>query len=306
MWYLLYALPLIVLLPAAIKIIPQQEAWIVERFGKYRRTLEAGMHFIIPFADRIAYRHSLKEVAIDVHEQTAITKDNVSVKIDGMLYIKIFDPKGASYGVFNLRYALTQLAQTTLRSEIGKIHLDRTFEEREHLNVQVLRVLNQAAQSWGIECLRYEVKDITMPEEIRRAMELQMTAERQKRARILESEGKRQSDINEAEGRRQSRILESEGEKQRRFNEAEAESKNLQLVAAATRDALLMLAEAMQSEGGQDAVNFKVAERYLEAFKELAKESTTLLLPSDISDPRSFIAQISTILGNKVNVLGQK
>src|SRR3990167_7168974 len=306
MWYLLYALPLIVLLPAAIKIIPQQEAWIVERFGKYRRTLEAGMHFIIPFADRIAYRHSLKEVAIDVHEQTAITKDNVSVKIDGMLYIKIFDPKGASYGVFNLRYALTQLAQTTLRSEIGKIHLDRTFEEREHLNVQVLRVLNQAAQSCGIECLRYEVKDITMPEEIRRAMELQMTAERQKRARILESEGKRQSDINEAEGRRQSRILESEGEKQRRFNEAEAESKNLQLVAAATRDALLMLAEAMQSEGGQDAVNFKVAERYLEAFKELAKESTTLLLPSDISDPRSFIAQISTILGKKVNVPEKK
>jgi len=289
-----------------LKIVPQQQAWIIERLGKFNQKREAGPFLRIPFVDKVAYKHSLKEEAIDIHEQTAITKDNVTIKIDGILYMKIIDPVSSSYGVFHPRYALTQLAQTTLRSEIGKIPLDRAFEEREHLNEQVVRVLNEAAHSWGIECKRYEIKDIIMPDDVRRAMELQVTADRQKRARILESEGMRQAEINSSEGKRQAEInvaegckqrmvLESEGEKTEKINHAAGEAQALQLIAQATALALHNVGEALKKEGGEEAAALKVAEEYIAAFRELAKESTTVLLPANPADASSLAAQALTI-----------
>jgi len=283
-------------------IVPHQQEWIVERFGKFHRVLNPGLNWIIPFMDKIAYRHSLKEEAIDVQEQMAFTNDNVSVKLDGILYVKITDPIKASYGVKNPHYAITQLVQTTMRSEIGKLTLDKTFEERESLNAQVSAAINQACTSWGIVCLRYEIKDINIPHDIKKAMELQMTAERQKRAKILESEGIRQAETNISEGKknaelnyadaaRQRRILESEAELIEKLNKAKAQAETIRQVADSTSEAIDTIANVIQSESGEKALAFRVAKEYIEAFKGLAKESTTLILPSQPNDISSMVGQ---------------
>lgn len=267
-----------------MKIVPQEEVWIVQRLGRFLRQLEPGLNWIVPFADEISYRHSLKEEAIEVPEQTAITQDNVSVILDGIVYVKIFDPVAASYGVKNPVHALTQLVQTTMRSEIGTLPLDKTFEERESLNAKIVVAINHAAVSWGIRCLRYEIKDIKMPEDIRKAMELQMTAERQKRARILESEGIRQSHINESEGERQARI-----------NRAEGEADAIESLARATALSIEMVAKALGQTGGERAASLQVAEKYIEAFSQLAKETNTIVIPSNLQHPGSMVAEAMAI-----------
>lgn len=286
MFYLVFLLLLLVLmvLSRGTRIIPHQQAWIVERFGKFERRLHSGLNWVIPFIDKVAYRHSLKEEAIEVPEQTAVTQDNVSVVLDGVVYIKIVDPIAASYGVKDPISALTQLVQTTMRSEIGKIPLDETFEERESLNAKIVDAINEATASWGIRCLRYEIKDIKMPEDIRKAMELQMTAERQKRARILESEGVRQAKINESEGQRQAQINLAEGQRQKILLESEASARSIELLAA-----------VLSSPDGERAATLQVAEKYIEAFRQLAKEGNTLLLPSNCQQPSTMIAESLTI-----------
>lgn len=283
-------------------IVPHQQAWIVERFGRFHRILHPGLNCIFPFIDKIAYKHSLKEEAIDVQEQMAFTNDNVSVKLDGILYVKIIDPIKASYGVKNPHYAITQLVQTTMRSEIGKITLDNTFEERESLNANISAGINQASTSWGITCLRYEIKDINIPAEIKKSMELQMTAERQKRAKILESEGTRQSEINISEGKRiaeinhgearkQRKILESEAELFDKINKAKGEAESILQVANSTAKAIETIAASLKNEDGEKALAYKVAEEYIQAFKNLAKESTTMILPSDPQNIASLVGQ---------------
>lgn len=284
LWVILVLILLTALLYSGTRIVPQEQVWIVERLGRYHRSLKAGPNWILPFLDFVSYRHSLKEEALEVHEQTAITQDNVSVILDGIVYIKIVDPVAASYGVKNPIYALTQLVQTTMRSEIGKIPLDETFEERESLNAKIVEAINDAADSWGVRCLRYEIKDIKMPEDIRKAMELQMTAERQKRARILESEGMRQSQINESEAARVDRINRSQGE-------AEA----ISLIAEATSLGIERIAKALGSEGGEKAASLQIAEKYIEAFRQIAKESNTLVLPANMQHPGSMISEAMTI-----------
>ncbi len=266
------------------KIVPHQEVWIVQRLGRYHRKLESGLNWIIPTVDEVAYRHSLKEEAIEVPEQTAITQDNVSLILDGIVYVKIFNPVAASYGVKDPIYALTQLVQTTMRSEIGKIALDKTFEEREALNAKIVEAINDASESWGIQCLRYEIKDIKMPEEIRKAMELQMTAERQKRARILESEGIRQAHINQSEGQRESQI-----------NNAKGEAEAIETIAQATARSIDQISLALSQGHGEQAAALQVAEKYIEAFSKLAKESNTLMLPTNISHPGTMIAEAMSI-----------
>lgn len=283
-------------------IVPHQQAWIVERFGKFHKILHPGLNCIFPFIDQISYKHSLKEEAIDVQEQMAFTKDNVSIKLDGILYVKIIDPIKASYGVKNPHYAITQLVQTTMRSEIGKITLDNTFEERESLNVNISEGINQASTSWGITCLRYEIKDINIPSDIKKSMELQMTAERQKRAKILESEGTRQSEINISEGKRraeinyaeankQRKILESEAELFDKINKAKGEAESIFLVAESTARAIEAIASTLKNEDGEKALAFKVAQEYIDAFKGLAKESTTMILPADPHNIASLVGQ---------------
>jgi regulator of protease activity HflC (stomatin/prohibitin superfamily) len=274
-----------------MQIIPHQHAWVVQRLGRYHRTLESGPRWIIPLIDSVAYRHSLKEEAIDVPEQTAITQDNVSVNFDGVVYIKIVDPFAASYGVKDPLYAVTQLVQTSMRSEVGKIPLDKTFEERESLNARIVEAINEAARSWGITCLRYEIKDIKMPEEIRKAMELQMTAERQKRAKILESEGQRQAQINLSEGLRTKVVLESEAAQIDQINRAQGESEAIGLLAKATALGIGHIAAALEQNGGSEAAALQVAEKYLEAFRHLAKEVNAILLPSNLQHPGSMIAE---------------
>jgi regulator of protease activity HflC (stomatin/prohibitin superfamily) len=283
-------------------IIPHQQSWIVERFGRFHRELHPGLNWIVPFIDTIAYRHSLKEEVIDVQEQMAFTNDNVSVKLDGILYVKIIDPIKASYGVKNPHYAITQLVQTTMRSEIGKLTLDRTFEERELLNIQVSAAINQACISWGISCLRYEIKDIIIPSDIKKSMELQMTAERQKRAKILESEGTRQAEINISEGKksaeinnaeamRKKKILQSEAELIEKLNNAKAQAETILQVARSTAEAVRTLSQVIHTEEGEKALAFKVANEYIEAFKQLAKKSTTLILPSQPHDISHLVGQ---------------
>ncbi len=276
-------------------IVPQQQVWIAQRLGKFNRRLEPGPNWIIPFIDSVAYRHSLKEEAIDVPEQTAITQDNVSVILDGVVYVKIVEPFAASYGVKNPLHALTQLVQTTMRSEIGKIPLDKTFEERESLNAKMVEAVNQAAISWGIQCLRYEIKDIKMPEDIRKAMELQMTAERQKRARILESEGLRQSHINESEGQRQAQINIAEGAQVERINRAKGDAEAIELLAEATARGIERVARALTEGGGEKAASLQVAEKYIDAFRHLAKEGNTIVLPSNLQHPGAFVAEALAI-----------
>lgn len=256
-----------------MKIVPQQEIWVVERFGRFIRRLEPGLNWIVPFTDIVSNRLSLKEEAVEVSEQTAVTQDNVSVVLDGIVYVKIFDPVAATYGVKNPISSLTQLVQTTMRSEIGKIALDNTFEERETLNAKVLEAINEASISWGVKCLRYEIKDIKIPEDIRKAMELQMTAERQKRARILESEGLRQSQINHAKG----------------------EAESIEMIALASARGIELIAAALGQTGGEKAASLQVAEKYIDAFKQLAKETNTVVLPANLQHPGSMIAEAMTI-----------
>ncbi len=278
-----------------VKIVPQQQAWIVERLGKYVGTLEAGLHFINPFLSRVAYKHSLKEDAIDVRSQSAITRDNVTLALDGVIYVRVTDPKQASYGVSEPYFALTQLAQTTMRSEIGKMDMDKTFEERDTLNVNIVNTINEAAQAWGIQCMRYEIKDINPPNSVLQAMEQQVTAEREKRAEILESEGKRQAAINIAEGAKQEVVLESEAALTDQVNRAKGEAEAIIRVAEATADGIRKVAEAIMQHGGDKAVALRVAEQYVQAFGKLAKESNTILLPANTGDAGSMVAQALTV-----------
>ncbi len=278
-----------------VKIVPQQSAWIIEKLGRFDRKLEPGLNILIPFIERVAYRHSLKEFAYDVQEQPAITRDNVTLMMDGILYIRIIDPIQASYGVADPVYAVSQLAQTTMRSEIGKLTLDECFEERERLNANIVTAINQAAQSWGIQCMRYEIKNITPPETVLKAMELQMAAERRKRSEILESEGQRQSKINVAEGNKQEVVLQSEAALTDQVNRAKGEAEAIIAVAQATAQGIEHIAAAISKTGGHDAVALRVAESYVAAFEKLAKTSTTVLLPANAGDAGSMVAQALTV-----------
>lgn len=278
-----------------VKIVPQQSAWIIEKLGRFDRKLEPGLNILVPFIERVAYRHSLKEFAYDVQEQPAITRDNVTMMMDGVLYIRIIDPVQASYGVADPIYAVSQLAQTTMRSEIGKLSLDQCFEEREALNANIVTAINQAAQSWGIQCMRYEIKNITPPATVLKAMELQVAAERQKRAEILQSEGQRQSKINVAEGLKQEVVLQSEAALTDQVNRAKGEAEAIISVAEATARGIEHIAAAIGKTGGEQAVALRVAESYVAAFEKLAKTSTTLLLPANAHDAGGMVAQALTV-----------
>ena len=281
-----------------VKFVPQQQVWIVERMGRYRASMQAGLNFLIPFIDNISYRHSLKEEAVDIPSQTAITKDNVTLIIDGILYLKITDPKQASYGVGDARYAITQMAQTTMRSELGKMTLDKTFLERDNLNVSIVENINEASVVWGIQCLRYEIKDITPPDNVRQAMELQVAAERKKRAEVLDSEGKRQSQINIAEGIKQEVVLKSEAAMTDQINRAKGEAEAILQVAKATAEGIEMVAASIDKSGGEKAVALRLAEQYIEAFSKLAKENNTLILPAKTDDAGSMVAQALSIFNS--------
>ncbi|MDH5478909.1 MAG: paraslipin [Nitrospinota bacterium] len=274
-----------------VRIVPQQSAWVIERLGKFRTVLNPGLNIIIPYVDSVAYKHSLKETAIDIPSQTTITRDNVSLRIDGLLYLKIIDPKAASYGVSDPAFAISQLAQTTMRSELGKIEMDRTFEERETLNLNIVRSINEAANPWGIQCMRYEIKDITPPDNVRKAMELQVAAERQKRAEILDSEGKKQAQINVAEGGKQEVVLESEAAYTDQVNRAKGQAEAILMVADATAKGIQVVGESIMKTGGSEAVALRIAEQYVEAFKNLAKTNNTILLPADTGNAGSMVAQ---------------
>jgi len=277
-----------------VKIVPQQQAWIVERLGRFGTVLQPGLNLIIPFFDKVAYKHTLKEQAIAILSQSAITKDNVTLQLDGVIYVRIIDPKQASYGVSDPYFALTQLAQTTMRSEIGKMDLDKTFEERTTLNVNIVNSLNEASTTWGIQCMRYEIKDINPPESILKSMEQQVTAERNKRAQILESEGARQAKVNNAEAEKAQHVLASEASKIEQINRAEGEAQAILNVADATAKGLEMVAIAINKAGGKDAVALQVAEKYIEAFSHLAKTNNTILLPQN-TDVGSFVAQALSV-----------
>ncbi len=280
----------IIVISKTAVVVPQQSAYVVERLGRYHTTLNAGFYILFPFIDAIRYHHSLKEVAMEIQEQVCITKDNVQVGVDGVLYYKIIDPQRASYGVANLIFAITQLAQTTLRSEIGRIELDRTFEERSHINMPVVTELDKASESWGVKVFRYEIKNINPPEDILAAMEKQMRAEREKRALILQSEGTRDAAINNAEGEKQKVIKTSEATKQQRINEAEGQSAAILLVATANAEGIRKVAESIKAQGGFEAVQLKVAEQYIAQFGNIAKQGNTLIIPSNLADVGSVIA----------------
>ena len=279
-----------------VRIVPQQSAWVVERLGKFNGTLEPGLNLIIPFLDRVAYVHSLKEVPLDVPEQVCITKDNTQLGVDGILYYQVTDPRLASYGSSNYTMAITQLAQTTLRSEIGKMELDKTFESRDEINRQIVSVLDEAGRSWGIKVLRYEIKSLTPPDTILRAMQAQITAEREKRALIAKSEGQRQEEINLADGEKQAAVLRSEGEKQAAINKAQGDATAIRVIAEATAAGVRAVAEAIGDKGGLEAANLKVAQQYIDAFANLAKTSNTLIVPTSASDVAGFLATAMTVL----------
>ena len=287
---LLLALLVLVVIAKTAVVVPQQSAYVVERLGRYAATLDAGFHILVPFIDRIRYKHSLKETAIDIPEQVCITRDNVQVSVDGILYLKVLNPQRASYGISDYHFALIQLGQTTLRSEIGKIELDRTFEERTNINIQVVNELDKASDPWGVKVLRYEIKNITPPKGVLDAMEKQMRAEREKRAVILTSEGERDAAINQAEGEKQQVIKASEAKKQQQINEAEGAASAILAIAQATAEGLRKVAETIQMPGGQEAVQLRVAEQYITKFGELAKTTNTLILPATVSDVGSMIA----------------
>jgi len=277
-------------------VVPQQSAFVVERLGRYRATLDAGFHILIPFVDRVAYKHSLKEMATDIAEQICITKDNVQVGVDGILYMQILDPERTSYGVQDYIFAISQLAQTTLRSEIGKIDLDRTFEERAAINGNVVSELDKATEPWGVKVLRYEIRNINPPSDVVEAMEKQMRAEREKRAVILESEGVRDAQINRAEGEKQRVIKESEAARQQQINEAEGQAEAILAVARATAEGLQQVARAVSTPGGRDAMQLRIAEQYVEQFGQLAKEANTLVVPANLSDIASMLALATRVV----------
>jgi regulator of protease activity HflC (stomatin/prohibitin superfamily) len=287
---LVFAFVLLIIIAKTAVVVPQQSAYVVERLGRYSGTLQAGFHMLMPFVDTIRYRHSLKEVAIDIPAQVCITRDNVQVGVDGILYLKVLDPERASYGISNFNFAITQLAQTNLRSEIGKITLDKTFEERTNINQAVVTELDKASESWGVKVLRYEIKNITPPHDVLAAMEKQMRAEREKRAVILTSEGTRDAAINNAEGDKQQVIKASEARRQQQINEAEGQAAAILAVATATAEGIRKVAETIQQPGGVEATQLRVAEQYIKQFGELAKESTTLVLPANVSDVASMVA----------------
>jgi regulator of protease activity HflC (stomatin/prohibitin superfamily) len=294
----LVVLAIIVLVKTAV-VVPQQSAFVVESLGKYSRTLKAGFHILIPFIERTAYKHTLKEQAVDIPEQICITRDNVQVGVDGVLYLQVLKADLASYGIGDYVFAITQLAQTTLRSEIGKIVLDRTFEERSAINANVVEELDKASNAWGIKVLRYEIKNINPPADVLSAMEKQMRAEREKRAVILTSEGVRDAKINEAEGEKQRVIKESEGSKLLQINEAVGQAEAILEIAKATAEGLRQVAQAVSTEGGPEAMKLRIAEEYIEQFGNLAKKSNTLVIPANLSDISSMISLATTIIGDK-------
>ena len=280
----------VIFITRSVKVVPQQNAWVVERLGKYHTTLAPGLNFLVPFIDRVAYRHSLKEIPLDVPSQVCITRDNTQLQVDGIIFFQVTDPMRASYGSSNYINAVTQLAQTTLRSVIGKLELDKTFEERDMINAKVVESIDEAALNWGVKVLRYEIKDLTPPAEILRSMQAQITAEREKRAVIATSEGKRQEQINLAEGQKQAAIAKSEGEKQAQINNAEGEAAAITAVAEASAKAIAYIAQAIERPGGQQAVQLKVAEKAVEAYSLLASEAqTTLVVPSNMTEVSALI-----------------
>ncbi|MBI2427452.1 MAG: paraslipin [Ignavibacteriales bacterium] len=285
----------VILIGLILCVVPQKTVFIVERLGKYNATLEAGFHILIPFIDRIAYKHSLKEMVIDVPPQSCITKDNIGVEVDGILYLQITDPVKASYGIDNYVFASTQLAQTTMRSEIGRIDLDRTFEERDKINQEIVMAVDKAAAPWGLKVTRHEIKNIVPPPSIKDAMEKQMRAEREKRALIAESEGDKQAKINRAEGDKAEAIAKSEGEKMKRINEAEGRGQEIERVAQATAKGIREIATAINEQGGKDAVNLRIAESYLGEFGKLAQKNNTMIIPSNLSDVAGTVGVIAKI-----------
>ena len=287
----------VIFMAQSIKVVPQQHAWVVERLGKYHATLTPGLNFLIPFVDSVAYKHSLKEIPLDVPSQVCITRDNTQLQVDGILYFQVTDPMRASYGSSNYILAVTQLAQTSLRSVIGKLELDKTFEERDMINAQVVNAIDEAALNWGVKVLRYEIKDLTPPNEILRAMQAQITAEREKRALIAASEGRRQEQINIATGEREAFIARSEGEKQAAINKAQGEATAIVTVASATAQALERVASAIEKPGGADAVQLKIAESAVHAYSKVAQDAnTTLIVPSNISEVSGLIASAMRVV----------
>jgi len=279
-----------------IRIVPQRSAFIIERLGKYSATLEAGFHVLMPFIDKLAYRLTLKEQALDVPSQICITRDNVAVEVDGILYLQVVDPMKASYGINNYQFAATQLAQTTMRSVIGKLELDKSFEERDTINVSIVEAVDKASEPWGVKVTRYEVKNIVPPQSIKDAMEKQMRAEREKRALIAESEGDKQARINRAEGEKQEMIAKSEGSKQRMINEAEGRSQEIERIALATAKGIREIATAINQDGGMNAVNLRIAEQYLNEFGKLAKTNNTMIIPSNLSDIAGILTTAMSVI----------
>ncbi|MDB5262215.1 MAG: band 7 protein [Adhaeribacter sp.] len=281
---------------SALKVVPQRSVFIVERLGKYHASLQPGFHVLIPFIDKIVYRHTLKEQAIDVPPQNCITRDNIAVEVDGILYLQVVDPAKSSYGIDNYRFAAIQIAQTTMRSVVGKLELDRTFEERETINASIVNAVDIASEPWGVKVTRYEVKNINPPATIRDAMEKQMRAEREKRAIIAESEGEKQARINRAEGEKSQMIAVSEGEKQRRINEADGRAAEIERIASATAMGIREIASAINAEGGMNAVNLRVAEQYLNEFGKLAKANNTMIIPTDLADISGVVGSITSVM----------
>jgi regulator of protease activity HflC (stomatin/prohibitin superfamily) len=286
----IFAFFLLIVMAKTAVVVPQQNAFIVERLGRFAGTLQAGFHILVPFVDVIRYRHTLKEQSVDIPAQVCITRDNVQVQVDGVLYLKVLNPERASYGISDYMFAISQLAQTTLRSEVGKIDLDRTFEERTNINTSVVSELDKASESWGVKVLRYEIKNITPPADVLAAMEKQMRAEREKRAVILTSEGQRDAAINTAEGDKQQTIKASEAHRQRQINEAQGQAEAILAVASATAEGIRRVAEAIKVDGGHEAVQLRVAEQYVAQFGQLASGSTNLVLPANVSDIGSMVA----------------
>lgn len=285
-------------LNTVVVFVPQQEAWIIERFGKFHKTLSAGLNILMPIIDRISYIQSLKEIAIDIPQQAAISIDNVTLQLDGVLYLRVFDPYKASYGVEDAEYAITQLAQTTMRSEIGKITLDTVFKEREILNINIVDALNKAAEVWGITCLRYEIRDMRLPDRVQEAMQMQVEAERKKRAAVLESEGARESAINVAEGKKRAKILDSEAHKAEQINIALGEAEAILAVAKAKAESLEVVAKAISKQNGKNAVSYDVAQQYVSEFGNLAKKGNTIMIPTNAGDVTGMVAQAMTIYKN--------
>lgn len=286
----------VIVLMKSIKIVPQRAAFIVQRLGKYSKTLEAGFHTLVPFVDEVAYKHSLKEQALDVPSQICITRDNIAVEVDGILYIQVNDPMKASYGINNFQFAATQLAQTTMRSVIGKLELDKSFEEREAINTSIIDAVDKASEPWGVKVTRYEVKNIIPPQSIKDAMEKQMRAEREKRAVIAESEGEKQAKINRADGIRQEMIAFSEGEKMKRINEANGKAAEIESIAFATAKGIREIANAISDQGGMEAVKLRVAEQYIGEFGKIAKTNNSVIIPANLSDVSGLIATAMTIM----------